>query len=491
MAGTCLTRLRVARPFYMMIIINKGSLSPPDLSMDARTPAIPAAQSAAINQLTLRLLQAPIVPLIFKLAWPNMMIMLAQAGAALVDTWWLAKLGNDALAGMVLVFPFILLVGTVSGGSIGAGISAAVARALGARQQVEADAVLMHGLIINVVIGGAYALVMLIFGRAIYQATGGRGGALEAALVYSNVVFAGNTLFWVMNALMSVIRGTGNMWVPASVSCGGVLLMLPLSPCLIFGIGPFPELGIAGSALSLLVYYVAGTIILAWYILSGRCVVKVTPTTLRLRTFVAILSIGAAGTMVSLLINLTASVNNALVSVLGGVSAVAGYGTAARLEFLMIPLAFGLGAPLVAMVGTNVGAGNRQRALKIVMAGGAVAFAVTGTIGLCAAIFPEAWLRLFTADAAAIAAGADYLRIVGPAFGFFGLGIGMYFALLGANKLLWPITGAVLRSTIAIAGGAFAALHLGSMQAMFVVLALALFVSGTVPLLSLRKKNWV
>ena len=88
------------------------------------------ATSASINPLTLRLLQAPIVPLIFKLAWPNMMIMLAQAGAALVDTWWLAKLGNDALAGMVLVFPFIMLVGTISGGSIGAGISAAVARAL-------------------------------------------------------------------------------------------------------------------------------------------------------------------------------------------------------------------------------------------------------------------------------------------------------------------------------------------------------------------------
>ena len=268
----------------MMIIIKNdcGCGRMAELPMDARSPVTPAAEPPAINPLTLRLLQAPIVPLILKLAWPNMMIMLAQAGAALIDTWWLAKLGNDALAGMVLVFPFILLVGTVSGGSIGAGISAAVARALGARQQAEADAVLMHGLIVNVVIGGAYAAVMLVFGRSIYQATGGRGGELEAALVYSNVVFAGNTLFWIMNALMSVIRGTGNMLVPALVSCGGVLIMVPLSPCLIFGLGPFPELGIAGSALSLLAYYVAGTIILAWYILAGRCVVKFRRAALRL-----------------------------------------------------------------------------------------------------------------------------------------------------------------------------------------------------------------
>ena len=122
--------------------------------------------------------------------------------------------------------------------------------------------------------GGGLAAVMLLFGRSILQLSGGRDGALEAALVYSNVVFAGNTLFWIMNALMSVIRGTGNMLVPALVSCGGVLLMVPLSPCLIFGLGPFPQLGIAGSAISLLVYYLAGTLVLGWYILAGRCVVR-------------------------------------------------------------------------------------------------------------------------------------------------------------------------------------------------------------------------
>lgn len=463
--------------------------------MDALSPKTEAegprpAPEPVINPLTLRLLQAPIVPLILKLSWPNMLIMLAQAGAALVDTWWLAKLGNDALAGMVLVFPFVLLVGTVSGGSIGAGISATVARALGARQQEQANAALMHGIIINGVIGGLYSATILIFGRQLFQATGGRDGALEAALTYAGVLFAGNTLFWIMNALMSVIRGTGNMLVPALVSCGSVLLMLPLSPCLIFGVGPFPELGIAGSAVSLLTTYVVGTIILAWYILSGRCVVRFRRTALRWRTFGAILSIGAAGTLVSLLINLTASVNNALVSLFGGAGAVAGYGTAARLEFLLIPIAFGLGAPLVAMVGTNIGAGNRQRALQIVLIGGAVAFGVTETVGILAALVPEGWLGLFTKDPTAVKIGSDYLRIVGPAFGFFGLGIGMYFALLGANLLFWPIVGSVLRTAIAVCGGAVAALYFGSLHGMFVVLALALVVSGTIPLLSTRRTNW-
>ena len=170
--------------------------------------------------------------------------------------------------------------------------------------------------------------------------------------------------------------------------------------------------------------------------------------------------------------------------------AVAGYGTAARLEFLMIPIAFGLGGPLVAMVGTNIGAENRERAFRIVLAGGAVAFCVTEAIGLAAALFPEAWLGLFTQDAQAVAVGSDYLRQVGPAFGFFGLGIGMYFALLGANLLFWPITGAVLRSAIAVLGGGAVAHMTGSLHAMFWVLAFALVVSGLIPLLSLRKRAW-
>lgn len=458
--------------------------------MDALSPKTEVPEQPALNPLTQRLLHAPIIPLILRLAWPNMMIAFAQAGAALVDTWWLAKLGNDVLAGMVLVFPFVMLVGTISGGSIGAGISATVARALGARQQEHASAILLHGLIINVVVGAALSAVMLIFGPQIYRATGGHGSELQAALTYSNVVFAGNILFWAMNALMSVVRGTGNMLVPALVSCGGVLLMLPLSPCLIFGLGPFPELGIAGSAVSLLTYYVAGTLVLVWYILAGRCIVPFKWTRLQFRTFIAILAIGAVGTVTSILINLTASVSNALVSVLAGAGGVAGYGTAARLEYLLIPIAFGLGTPLVAMVGTSIGAGNRERALQIVLAGGAIAFVITGAVGVGAALFPEVWLHLFTRDATAIAVGSQYLRIAGPFFGFFGFGIGMYFALLGAGQLFWPIVGSMLRSVIAAAGGVFAVFVLGSMPAMFAFIAAAFVMSGVIPLLALRKANW-
>ena len=131
----------------------------------------------------------------------------------------------------------------------------------------------------------------------------------------------------------------------------------------------------------------------------------------------------------------------------------AGYGTGARLEYLLVPLVFGLGAPLVALVGTNIGAGQRQRALQVALIGGAVAFGLTEAVGLAAAFWPHAWLDLFGHDPRMVATGTAYLRSVGPTYGFFGLGLALYFASQGAGRLLWPLLAGILRMLIAVGGG--------------------------------------
>ena len=102
----------------------------------------------------------------------------------------------------------------------------------------------------------------------------GEGASLDAAMTYSNIVFGGNVLLWVMNGLASVIRGTGNMLFPALVICVGALALVPVSPLLIFGFGPIPAMGIAGGGYALLPFYVGGTAVLAWYILSGRNIAR-------------------------------------------------------------------------------------------------------------------------------------------------------------------------------------------------------------------------
>jgi Na+-driven multidrug efflux pump len=260
------------------------------------------------------------------------------------------------------------------------------------------------------------------------------------------------------------------------VICAGVVLLIPLSPLLIFGLEPIPGLGVAGGGTALVVFYVGGTAILAWYILSGRNLARFRWTRLRWPLFRDILRIGAVGAINSLQTNVTIALATALVASAAGIDAVAGFGTAARLEYLLVPLVFGLGAPLVALVGTNIGAGHRERALRIALIGGAIAFALTETIGLAAASAPEAWLSLFSSDPRMVETGSAYLRIVGPVYGFFGLGLSLYFASQGAGKLLWPLCTGFLRIIVAIGGGLLAVQLMGSLRWLFAALALGLVV---------------
>ena len=136
-----------------------------------------------------------------------------------------------------------------------------------------------------------------------------------------------------------------------------------------------------------------------------------------------------------------------------GVAALAGYGVAARLEYILVPIAFGFGTALTAMVATNMGAGQAARALRATWMGAAVVTAITGLIGVAAAIDPSLWMNLFSDDAAVRAFGAQYLRIVGASYGLFGLGLALLFASQGAGRMFWPLVGSAARLAIVVAGG--------------------------------------
>lgn len=415
--------------------------------------------TATLDPRTRLLLEAPIAPTLLRLGAPNVLVMLAQAGVGLMETYFVGKLGTDALAGMALVFPAVMLMQMTSAGAMGGGIASAIARALGARRRNDADALVLHALLIAAVFALVFMITVVAGGRWLYTRMGGSGGALDAALIYSNWVFSGALLVWLFNTLSAVIRGTGNMALPAYVTVAGAVSLLPLSPLLIFGWGPLPGLGIAGGAIALLLYYLAGSAVLAAYLWSPRSLLRPSLRGLQLRwaLFADILRVGLVGTVSTVATNLAIGITTALVGAYG-TAAIAGYGTASRLEYLLVPLVFGLGAPLVAMVGTCIGAGQRERALRATWIGAAIAFAMTEAIGLWAAAYPAAWLSLFNTEPAMIEAGSHYLRIVGPWYGFFGLGLVLYFASQGAGRLLWPVLGNIARLVVAVAGG-WLALH--------------------------------
>jgi MATE family, multidrug efflux pump len=458
----------------------------------ATTAAAPTVSAPALADRTRRLLEGAIVPTLLRLAAPNVAVMMILALVTTADAYWVGHLGPDALAGVSIVFPLVMLMQTMSAGGMGGGVAAAIARALGAGRREDASALVVHAVLIAVGMGALFTVTALAGGPLAYRAMGGRDGALAAATTYATVVFAGAAIPWLFNTLGSVVRGTGNMSVPAATMVVTGLLQLALCPTLVLGWGGAPRLGIAGAGVASVVAFAVGTGVLLTFLWSGRSLVRPRLRGFQVRRalFADILRVGAPGSLNTVLTNLTAVIVTGLVGSFG-TYALAGYGMGARLEYLLIPLVFGFGGALVTMVGTNVGAGRVARAERVAWVGAALAATVTGVVGVIVAVAPSMWMGLFTTEPEVLAAGARYLRTVGPFYGFFGLGLALYFASQGAGRLAWPLIAGFLRLTIAAGGGWMATRLFGAgLGVLFVIIAVAFVIFGSIVALAIRHGAW-
>jgi putative MATE family efflux protein len=448
--------------------------------------------AAPLSPRTRLLLEGPVARTLLVLAAPNVLVMVLQAAVSTLDAVFVGWLGSAALAGVSIVFPLVMLMQTMSAGGMGGGVASAVARALGGGRRADADALVIHAIVIALVMGGAFTLTLEVTGPALFHAMGGRDEVLAAAVTYSRVIFGGAVAYWLFNTLGSAIRGSGNMAVPATVMVATGIVYLALSPALILGWGPLPRLGIAGAAVASVLSFGLGSLVLLAFLYSGRSLVRpsLRGQGLRRRLFWEILRVGAPGSLNTILTNLTVVVLTALVGPFGA-TALAGYGLGARLEYLQIPIVFGLGSGLVTMVGTSMGAGDRARATHVAWVGAAMAAGITGVIGILAALFPLAWLGLFTSDPGVLAAGTRYLTTVGPFYGFFGAGLALYFASQGAGRLLWPLLAGFTRLVIAAVGGWLATRWLGGgLSGIFAAMAAALVVFGIINVAAIRLGAW-
>jgi putative MATE family efflux protein len=429
----------------------------------AATPAhpTPAAALGGNNSARTALLTAPILPTLLKLALPTMTVLVAQTAVNIAEAYYVGFLGTDALAGAALVFPVFMLMTMMSNGGLGSGVASSVARAVGAGRQRDANALLFHAIVLAVLVGALFTLVAELAGPLLYRALGGRGDALDAALQYSDLLFAGAIPVWVVNLQAAALRGAGNVKVPALVTLVGAIVMIPLSPLLIFGFGPIPRLGIGGAGVAFGLYYCGAMLFLLRYMASGRSGLVLSLSALRGSLFADILKVGLPTAFIALLTNLTVILVTGAVG-LFGTTALAGYGIASRLDYIMIPLLFGVGTAALTMVGVNIGAGESARARRIGWISGAMGFLLTGTIGLFVAAFPLLWLHLFSHDADVVAEGVTYLRVVAPAYSLLGFGFVVGFAAQGAGRVLWLFIAISARILIAAIGGWIAVSYFGA-----------------------------
>lgn len=426
------------------------------------------------------LLRGPIAPRLLRLAWPILVVLAVQTLVGVAETYFVGFLGTAAITGVALVFPLLMLMTMMSNGGIGGGVSSAMARAIGAGRRHDADALVWHAVVIAVVFGGLFTFGALACGPMLFRSLGGEGDALANALVYSNLVFGIAIPIWVANLLASALRGAGNVKVPAALTAAGAVLTLLVSPPLILGWGPVPRLGIAGAGYAMVFYYVVATIAFIAFMRSRATPVRLTIVRIEWRLLKEILGVGILSALGTLLTNATVVLCTGLVGTFG-VTAIAGYGMASRLDYLLIPLMFALGTASVTMVGINVGAGELARARRIAWMAAALSAAAAGLIGLAAALAPELWMSLFSRDAEVIAAGVSYLHRVAPFYGFLGLAMALYFAGQGAGKVLWPLIASLMRMLLATVGGWYwVAMDHGSITGLYWLIAASLSLFGIV-----------
>jgi putative MATE family efflux protein len=435
-----------------------------------------------------RILAGPIVSTLLRLSAPTVLIMVIGISVGVIETFYIGFLGTEALAGVTLIFPSLMLMQMMSGGGIGAGVSSAVARAVGAGRKADADALLYNALVLGAALGLLFTAAEFLGGPTLYRALGASGAALQAATTYADLVFGFAALTWVSNLLVAALRGSGDTLAPAVLSLSGLVVLVPLSPLLIFGLGPVPSLGVAGAGIAAVLYQILQLTFLICYLRSNRCALTLSFAVRQLnrRLLADIFRVGGLAAVGAVVPNLT------VMSITGavgrfGTSAIAGYGLAARLDYILTPLLFGLGTGVLIMVGTNVGARQMARARRISWIGAFVGAGFGETIGLAVALAPTLWIGLFSHDATVVDVGTAYLRVIGPLYGLTGIGMLLGLAAQGAGRAFWPLMAGVARLAISGVGGWLTvSAFQGGVHALFLTVALGGIASCAVMVLSQR-----
>ncbi len=450
------------------------------------TSHAPARAPTAATQI---LLQGPIVAQIARLAAPGMVLAGFQIATSIADTHYVGRAGTAALAGLALVFPLVMLMQMTSAGAMGGGVSSAIARALGAGRHADARNLVAHALVIAICMGLLYTVLALVGGPPLYRLLSGDLDAYVQACAYSDLLFSGAVVVWLGNTLAAISRGSGDTRTPALALIAAAVIQIALSRVLTLGWGPVSAWGIAGTAAA----HVAGFALAASILIGRLRRTALWPRgedwRIRWLPTADILRVGGVSALSAVQTIVTAMFLTGLVSSFG-VAALAGYGVGVRLELLMVPVVFSIGQALVVMVGVNVGFGASERARRIAWTGAGIAGGITLLIGVAAALFPAAWVGLFSDDRDVLASGTLYLRIAGPCFVFFGVGMGLYFASQGAAHVVLPVLAGTGRLLTVAGLGAIASWAGAPLYVMFCVIAAGLIVFGGATALGVHRTRW-
>jgi MATE family, multidrug efflux pump len=428
-----------------------------------------------------QLLEIAPLSAVARLAAPTTLVMLVSAVSNVVYTYFVSRLGVDAIGAVSLVFPVSLLAITAMGGGIGTGATSAVARALGGNAHGRAAILAGQALVLAVVLGLGFAVAAWLGTPALFRLMGASGAVHAGAVAFASVLFGGAAITFFGMMLDSVMRGEGNVRIPATWSTTSLVLQMFVTPLFMFRFG----WGLIGGALAMLTCQGLALVPRLHWVFGGRGVVRpvVTAGDAGLAPVREILRVGVPAALATSINNVGLMVLTAVVARLGA-SDLAAYGLGTRLDFVLMSLAYGVAAGVLTLVGLATGARRPDRVRAFVGRGIVIAVALLAVPGIVVFVRPSLWMGTFTDDAGIRAIGAQYFRIVGPTYPLLGASMIASFAFQGIGRATLPLVVMIVR-VAAVLGAAIVCTGVFGLgeQAVFTTIA-AGNVAGAVVLLA-------
>ena len=375
---------------------------------------------------------------IFILAVPMVLEMAMESVFAVVDIFFVSKLGPDAVATVGLTESVMTIVYAIGVG-LSMATTALVSRRIGEKKKKEAGVVAFQAILLGIFISLIIAVPGVIFAKDFLKIMGATESMADLGYLYPTVMFGTNMVIMLLFIINAVFRSSGDAAMSMRVMWFANIINIILDPLLIFGIGPFPELGIMGAAVATSIGRGMAVMYQFYLLFSGNHRIRLYFDSLKIKfsIMLKILKISGGGILQNLIATSSWIFLVRIIAV-SGPEALAGYTIAIRIVIFLLLPAWGLSNAAATLVGQNLGAKQPDRAEKAVWATGYANMAFMGVMGLLLFIFPEFWGGLFIGDVAVVENGILALRIISTGFLFYALGMVMMQGFNGSGDTATP-----------------------------------------------------
>ncbi len=382
--------------------------------------------------------EGPIGPAIFLLAVPMVLEMMMESLFGIINVFWVAHLGKEATATVGITESLLTMVFAVAMG-LSMATTATVARRIGEKDHHGASIAAVQSIILGVVASIPVGIIAIAFAPQMFRLMGASDGVIASGTGYARVILGGNVVIMLLFLINAVFRGAGDASIAMRVLWIANVINIVLDPCLIFGLGPFPKLGVTGSAIATTIGRGVGVAFQLWVLFSGRGRVKVDGRSFRLHVEVMTRMVRISlGGMFQFLVATASWLGLVRIVAVFGDAALAGYTVALRIIIFAILPSWGMSNAAATLVGQNLGAGKPDRAERSVWVTGFANMCFLGLVAITFVVLAEPLIGIFTTDPAVVPYGVSCLRFISYGYIFYAYGMVMVQSFNGAGDTNTP-----------------------------------------------------